>query len=176
MFVKGDKIITTREVFGISKGEIFEVTNVKDNLVEFEKKMENGKFTSAMSYNLMKECFEKYEEPKESSHTVPVEYIEYLIDKSDINVQTVYDKCTIVTCKLPNGFVIVESSACVSPENYDEDMGVEICMDKIFDKVLELEGYVLQNKLYEEEIKCPYGCDDCDECPCDDDCDECIFE
>lgn len=170
MFVKGDKIITTKEVFGISKGEIFEVTNVKDNLVGFEKKMGNDKFTSAMSYNLMKECFEKYEEQKKVSPTVPVEYIEYLIDNSDVNVQTVYDKCTIVTCKLPNGFVIVESSICPNSEGYDEDMEVEICMSKIFDKVLELEGYVLQNKLYEEETECPYGCDDCDECPCDGEC------
>lgn len=170
MFVKGDKIITTKEVFGISKGEIFEVTNVKDNLVEFEKKMKNGKFTSAMSYNLMKECFEKYEEPKKVSPTVPVEYIEYIIDKSDINVQTVYDKCTIVTCKLPNGFIIVESSVCPNSEIYDKDMEVEICMGNIFDKILDLESYVLQNKLYEEETECPYGCDDCDECPCDGNC------
>lgn len=182
MFVKGDKIIATKEVFGISKGEIFEVTNVKDNLVEFEKKMEDGRFTSVMTINLMKEYFEKYEEPKKSSPTVPIEYIEYLIDNSDINVQTIYDKCTIVTCKLPNGFVIIESSTCENPESYDEDMEVEVCMDKIFDKVLELEGYVLQNKLYEKEVECPCCCGDCCECPCDEECeldeeeckDECI--
>lgn len=169
MFVKGDKIITTKEVFGISKGEIFEVTNVKDNLVEFEKKMENGKFISAMSYNLMKECFEKYEEPK---HTPMVneDYIEYLISESEIDIQTVFDKCTVVSCKLPNGFVIVESSACVSLENYDEDLGIEICMDKITNKIWELEGYKLQSELYEEETEYSYGYDDCDECPCTGDC------
>lgn len=170
MFVKGDKIITTKEVFGISKGEVFEVTNVKDNLVEFEKKMGNGKFTSAMSYNLMKECFEKYEEPISVSPFVDGDYIEWLIDNSEFDIQTVFDKCTVVSCKLPNGFVVVESSACVSPKNYNKEIGVEICMDKITDKIWELEGYKLQSMLYEEETECPYGCDDCDECPCDGNC------
>ena len=45
---------------------------------------------------------------------------------------------------LKNGFEIVESSSCVSPENYDEAMGREICMEKIKDKVWMLLGFLLQ--------------------------------
>ena len=98
---------------------------------------------------------------------------------SEITVQTVFDKCTIVSCKLPNGFVIVESSACVSPENYDEELGVDICLDKIADKIWELEGYKLQDAIYEENLEndCPYNCCDCDKCECPrEDCDECEFD
>ena len=59
-------------------------------------------------------------------------------------VQTMGEKCTVVRAVLRNGFEIVESSACVSKENYDEKLGAEICMKKIKDKVWFLLGFLLQ--------------------------------
>ena len=59
-------------------------------------------------------------------------------------VQTLGEKCTVVRAVLRNGFEIVESSACVSKENYDEALGAEICMKKIKDKVWFLLGFLLQ--------------------------------
>ena len=58
--------------------------------------------------------------------------------------QTLGDKCTVVRAMLRNGFEIVESSACVSPEIYDENLGREICLKKIKDKVWGLLGFLLQ--------------------------------
>ncbi len=58
--------------------------------------------------------------------------------------QTLGNKCTVVRARLRNGFEIVESSACVSPENYDEKLGEAICLDKIKDKVWTLLGFLLQ--------------------------------
>ena len=58
--------------------------------------------------------------------------------------QTAGDKTTIVRALLRNGFEIVEASSCVSPENYDEAMGREICIKKIKDKVWMLLGFLLQ--------------------------------
>lgn len=45
---------------------------------------------------------------------------------------------------LANGFELVESSSCVSEENYDKELGAEICMKKIRDKVWFLLGFLLQ--------------------------------
>ena len=53
-------------------------------------------------------------------NTVTKPQIDELLEKSEIKVETVYGKVTIVSCKLPNGFVIVEASGAVSPANYDE--------------------------------------------------------
>ena len=58
--------------------------------------------------------------------------------------ETLGEKTTVVRAVLRNGFEIVESSSCVSPENYDEAMGREICLEKIRDKVWELLGFLLQ--------------------------------
>lgn len=63
-------------------------------------------------------------------------------------VTTMGDKCTVVRAVLRNGFEIVEYSACVSAENYDEKMGAEICLDKIKDKVWMLLGFLLQTAVH----------------------------
>ena len=64
--------------------------------------------------------------------------IDGLIAKSQIKVQTVFGKCTIVSIQLPNGFVIVESSSCIDPINYSEVVGTSICIDRIKNKLWEL--------------------------------------
>lgn len=58
--------------------------------------------------------------------------------------QTAGEKTTIVRAMLRNGFELVEASSCVSPENYDEKLGREICMKKIKDRVWMLLGFLLQ--------------------------------
>jgi len=63
----------------------------------------------------------------------------------DYDVFTKQDKITIVIATLKNGFTIVESSACVSPENYNESMGYEICKNRIKNKVWNHLGFMLQS-------------------------------
>ena len=60
----------------------------------------------------------------------------------------------MVSVKLKNGFIITESSACVDVKNYSVETGFDICMERIANKLWELEGYALQKKLYEEEQAC----------------------
>lgn len=54
------------------------------------------------------------------------------------------EKTTVVRAELINGFVIVESSSCVDPENFDMDLGVEICKKKIEDKIWAHMGFLFQ--------------------------------
>lgn len=58
-------------------------------------------------------------------------------------VKTMGDATTVVRCVLRNGFVIVESSSCVDPANYSEEMGAQICRERIKNKVWELLGFLL---------------------------------
>ena len=81
--------------------------------------------------------------------SVTQEDIDRLIAGADISIQTVYDKCTLVTVKLKNGFVLSASSACVDPKNYSQELGASICMEHIKDELWKLEGYALQKKLSE---------------------------
>ena len=83
---------------------------------------------------------------------VSTQRVEEVMNHSKVVVYKAFDKCTIVVCQLPSGFVIVESSSCVDPKNYDEQMGVEICMNRIKDRVFEMEAYKLQEDLYEAKF------------------------
>lgn len=91
------------------------------------------------------------EEEVEMFHTqetkVTAEQIDAIMKKAKVLVSTEFEKCTVVTVKLPNGFTITESSGCVDVANYDVKLGTEICLKKIRNKVWELEGYTLQKRL-----------------------------
>lgn len=63
-------------------------------------------------------------------------------------VQTLGDKTTVVRAVLRNGFELVESFSCVSKENYSEELGAQICMKKIKDKVWFLLGFLLQTAVH----------------------------
>lgn len=75
--------------------------------------------------------------------------IDELMNTAEYTAATVYNKMTVVMCKLKNGFCITESSAAVDPANYDPEIGADICLQRIRSKLWELEGYALQKKLHE---------------------------
>ncbi len=67
---------------------------------------------------------------------------------SHYETKTLGNKTTVVRAVLVNGFEIVESSSCVSEENYDESMGYKICVKKIKEKVWYLLGFLLQTAVH----------------------------
>lgn len=83
-----------------------------------------------------------------SSITVTKEQVEAILSASKIVDAKMGEKTTVVHATLPCGFVIVESSSCVDPENYDHQVGKDMCMMRITNKIWELEGYLLQNKKF----------------------------
>ncbi len=57
---------------------------------------------------------------------------------------------TYVTVRMENGFTIRESTTCVDPANYNEEIGKKICLDKIRDTIYLLLGYELQSQIKTE--------------------------
>lgn len=84
-------------------------------------------------------------------NTITKEQIDKLIAEAKIDVSTVQEKCTVVTVTLKSGFILSESSACVDKANYNEQIGVRCCMERIKAKLWEFEGYALQKALSERE-------------------------
>lgn len=71
----------------------------------------------------------------------------------DVLVRTVEEfgkPCTYVTVRMKNGFTLRESTTCVDPSNYSEEIGKEICLKRIENKVWFLLGYALQEKAFKE--------------------------
>lgn len=53
--------------------------------------------------------------------------------------------CVLV---LKNGFTVTGESACASPENFDPEIGKKIAYQNAREKIWQLEGYLLKEKLY----------------------------
>lgn len=77
--------------------------------------------------------------------------IDNILKDTLIKAEQYGDKTTVLKATLPNGFVIIESSSCIDPVNFDMKFGEQICMGKLYDKICELEGYKLQSKIMEEK-------------------------
>lgn len=63
----------------------------------------------------------------------------------------VFPGTTVTVCclTLKNGYTVVGESACASPENFDEELGRKIAHDNARNKIWQLEGYLLRQKLHE---------------------------
>ncbi len=56
-------------------------------------------------------------------------------------------RLTVCVLTLRNGFLVTGESSCVSAANFDEELGRKIARDNAKDKVWELEGYALRERL-----------------------------
>ena len=100
---------------------------------------------------------------KTEAPSISAEMVERFIDHHE--TVTMGGKTTVVRAVLKNGFEIVESSSCVSAENYDEKLGEEICMERIRNKIWELLGFLLQTA-----VGGVNGETAAENCCCDEDC------
>lgn len=65
----------------------------------------------------------------------------------------VFPGTTVTVCllRLRNGFTVIGESACASPENFDAELGRKIARDQARNKIWQLEGYLLRQRLHESE-------------------------
>jgi hypothetical protein len=59
---------------------------------------------------------------------------------------------TVCCLTLKNGFTVTGESACASPENFDAEIGEKIAYENARNKIWMLEGYLLKQSLYEEDL------------------------
>lgn len=72
---------------------------------------------------------------------------------------TMLPSMKVLVCELTleNGYTVRGEAAVVSPENFDLEIGQMVSRENARRKVWELEGYLLQQKLYEKANKVPLG-------------------
>ena len=65
----------------------------------------------------------------------------------------VFPGSTVTVCclTLANGFTVIGESACADPSNFNEELGRKIAYDNAKNKIWQLEGYLLRQRLSEQE-------------------------
>jgi hypothetical protein len=61
--------------------------------------------------------------------------------------------CTICNITVHNGFGARGESACVDPANFDAAIGRQIAYENAFQKLWQLEGYLLAERVHNEKAK-----------------------
>ena len=150
----GMKLICVKPILGFEKGEITKI--VKEDIVaktvSVSKEKDDIKYEIEMTFDILITHFEFYDEEDDD-----FDEVEELLSDSDIKATTCFDVTTVVQVTLPNGFVLSESYSCFDKEEYNFELGVDICLEKI--KVQ------LHNLTYYKEY--------CDYCEQKEECDEC---
>ncbi|MDD4456315.1 MAG: Gp49 family protein [Syntrophotalea acetylenica] len=128
--------------------KLIEAFSYNETTADGEKEGYKVRYADGYTSWSPKEVFEKaymkvIENPAlKSGCSISQEMVDGFI--KEVNTTRLGEKTTCVRAVLVNGFEIVESSACVDPQNYDEQMGKEICLKKIKDKIWFLLGFLLQ--------------------------------
>lgn len=60
---------------------------------------------------------------------------------------------TVCCITLINGYTVTGESACVSPENFNPEIGREVSFKNARNEIWKLEGYLLKQTLYMNEIE-----------------------
>ncbi|RLC12732.1 MAG: hypothetical protein DRI24_16985 [Deltaproteobacteria bacterium] len=74
------------------------------------------------------------------------EYIDSCIADTQYHVFA-GSQTTVCCVTLLNGFTVIGSSACASPENFDAQIGMNIAFRNARSEIWKLEGYLLKDKL-----------------------------
>lgn len=72
---------------------------------------------------------------------------------------TVLPSCKVMVCELTlwNGFSVRGEAAVVSVENFDYEVGKRVSRNNARTKIWELEGYLLQQRLFEQATATAHG-------------------
>lgn len=83
----------------------------------------------------------------------------------DLANLTLVTHCIII---LDNGFKVDGISACIDPTRYNEQIGKECAYEEAYNKIWQLEGYLLKQGMYEQvlnqEMLKGFVDGDCDGC------------
>ena len=90
---------------------------------------------------------QNYEKRKPMKDIMNEINIDILLEKSTIKIESINNKVVIVVVRLEGGFVLIETSSFLDIDNFDEEIGVANCMNKIRKRLWELEAYRLQYEI-----------------------------
>jgi len=97
----------------------------------------------------MTECNEIEKEIVEKGLTAPRVTPERLEEVIASEQYYVFPNSTFTACllTLANGYNVLGESACASPENFNAEIGRKIARSNAVNKIWQLEGYLLKQKL-----------------------------
>lgn len=61
-------------------------------------------------------------------------------------------RMTICVLTTKSGFMVIGESSCVHPKQFNKEIGQRYAREQAFDRLWQLEGYLLRNQLHNEGV------------------------
>lgn len=84
-------------------------------------------------------------------NTVTKEHLDGLVSQSNVEYAVFGNKLTVAVITLPTNFKVTGEASCVDANNFDKALGEKYALENATEKLWELEGYLLANKLHESK-------------------------
>lgn len=75
------------------------------------------------------------------------DHINKIYNQSEVKTFRSFDNVIIVSCKLPNGFMIIETETRINSNEYNEKICIEMCEKRIKEVIFNLDDYILSGLL-----------------------------
>jgi len=98
----------------------------------------------------MNQSYDDNELPQTNS--VTKDMITSILSEAETQEHVFWDKELVVSYRLKSGFTILGRAAVVDPANFNLELGRKIAYDDAFKQLWPLEGYMLQNRLYQDTL------------------------
>jgi hypothetical protein len=85
----------------------------------------------------------------EKKNTIKLEDLQKMIEEAETQEAVFWGKELVVSYRLKNGFTVSGRAACVDPANFNLEIGYKVAKANAIEKMWQLEGYLLQNRLHE---------------------------
>lgn len=82
------------------------------------------------------------------TNKVTKEHLNSLVADSDVEYAVFGNKLTVAVITLPTNFKVTGEASCVDANNFDKELGEKYALENAVEKLWELEGYLLANKIH----------------------------
>ena len=122
----------------------WQIELLMDEISELKKIMEHDKGASPKAMQKA--------EGLPSTNRVTIAHVEGVI-RDETYTRMPSGKCLVCELTLRNGFTVRGEASVVDPANYDEEIGKPIARAKALDQIWLVEGYLLQETLWDKTQK-----------------------
>lgn len=84
----------------------------------------------------------------EPKNTVTKDQLDDLVAKSNVEYAVFGNKLTVAVITLPSNFKVTGEASCVDANNFDKELGEKYALENAVEKLWELEGYLLAERLH----------------------------
>lgn len=131
------QFLTTKvvEVEEMTEGDYYQAQGYGNGYDKFKEKVYRIFYENGYVSMLPKDIFLKNAYEIKNNSITP-ELVKSFVKNTEVTTERIFGKLnTVLKYELVNGFTGIEATSCVDEKNYSEEIGKEILLNRLYDKI-----------------------------------------